>query len=79
MLTEALCARLDTVNMLIQACGYLAPHRIKYEIYATSARILCGRYEVRVARDEDDLRDEITFGQRSNIETNTHIDSLCVM
>ena len=62
--------------MLVQACGYLVPHRIKYEIDTTSTSILCGGYEVRVTRDEDDLRDEITFGQRSNIETNTHIDSL---
>lgn len=62
--------------MLVQACGYLVPHWIKYEIDTTSTSILCGGYEVRVTRDEDDLRDEITFGQRSNIETNTHIDSL---
>lgn len=52
------------------------PHRIKYEVDTTSTSILCGGYEVGVTRDEYDLRDEITFGQRSNIETNTHINSL---
>ena len=62
--------------MLIKTRTDGLPHWVKNEVDPMPARVLCCWNKIRVAGYEYDLRHQVALDQRSDIQPDTHINTL---
>lgn len=64
------------VYVLEKIRTYLCTHRVENKINSLPAGQFCGRNEIAVARNQDNLVNLLLVSKRSNVDAYTHIDTL---